>query len=100
MKSKLNDLLYLAAYYFRPKYVVMKGLQIENRAIMFIGAHPKWASDDYGNAVVRFKNCKYEYCRGKVYRRIWTMRGLRKWRKLVGPDTKCLTKEFFGWRRT
>jgi hypothetical protein len=79
--------------------VVMKGLQMGNRAIMYIGAHPEFKKDDYGNSVVSFKNCKNEYYSSNIYRRIWTFKQLLRWRRLVGVDTKCLARSYFKWRR-
>jgi len=89
----------LIKYYFRPKYVVMKGVQIENRAIMYIGAHPEFKKDDHGNSVVNFKNCKHEYYASNIYLRIWTFKSLLKWRRLTGRGTRVLSKNCFKWQR-
>jgi len=97
-ESDLNDLL----SYFLPKYLIMKGIQIDNRTIMFIGAHPKYAVDDYGNKILTFSNTDTTaYYASNIHARIYTLKGLRKWRKLIGRrNQRCLSKVFFSWVRT
>ncbi len=89
----------LLRYYFRPRYVVMKGIQVENRAIMYIGANPKFKKDDFGNTVVSFSNCTSEYFASNIYCGIWTFKSLLKWRRLIGGNTKCLARHYFKWHR-
>jgi hypothetical protein len=84
---------------FRSKYLVMIGLRYENRAIFFIGSHPKYGIDSFGMKVVRFKNREKEYYADRIYRRIWTFKGLIKWCRLTGKDIRCLERKWFKWRR-
>ena len=86
-------------YYRKPKYVVMKGISVGNRSIMYIGANPTFRVDDYGNRVVTFSNCKHEYYASNIYRRVWTKKALIKWRRLIGDDTRCLVKTGLKWQR-
>lgn len=86
---------------FAPKYVVMKGIQIENRAAMFLGINPVFSYDDYFGWVVNFSNKKGSYYPDKIHTIIWTRRSLRKWRKLLSKngDTSILAREFFVWSK-
>lgn len=88
----------LIKYYFRPRYVVMKGLQIDNRRVMFIGAVQAFSKDDYGNSVMNFKNSPHRYYADKIYKRIWTFRQLMKWRRLLGSKTTVVKYELFRWK--
>jgi hypothetical protein len=81
-------------YFFRPKYVVMHGVRIENRTIMFIGAHPQCK-----DGIVTFSNRGDAYYASNTHKVIWTHRELHKWRRLIGKDTRCLKREFFKWSR-
>jgi len=89
----------LIDYYIHPKYVVMRGIEIDNRAIMFLGANPVFTKDEYGNKVMRFSNCKYEYYKDRIHTRIWSFKGLINWRRMVGSDTKFLQKVSGKWIR-
>ena len=89
----------LIDYYLNPKYVVMKGIGIDNRAIMFLGVTSWRGKDGYGNKVIKFKNQKYEYYYNKIYIRIWTIKQLKHWRKMIGVDTRCLEKRKGKWCR-
>ena len=90
----------------------MKGLQIENRAIMFLGARPitprdtrdeiethGYVDEGYQKRKVSFKNQKATYWKSNMYCRIWTFKGLIKWaRKLPGGESRCLEyKVPSGW---
>jgi len=105
---KLTDFRYLGEvkmfyiadiieYYFKPKYVVMKGIGIDNRAIMFLGNVKQYGSDSYGNKTIKFKNQKYEYYYSNIHERIWSSKRLKHWRRLIGDDTKCLQKIKGEW---
>ena len=77
-------------YWLHPKYVVMRGIKIEKRMIMFIGAHPVCAETLSGDKILRFSNNDATFYKDNIYKRIWTYRDLIKWRRLIGKTTKCL----------
>ena len=62
-----------------PKYVIMKGVQIENRAIMFLGIDTELVYDDYGYPELKFSNMKANYYRNNIYKRIYTFKELLTW---------------------
>ena len=86
-------------YWLHPKYVVMRGVKIDNRMIMFIGAHPVFSKDEYGNKVVSFSNVNSAYYAKAIHKRIWTFGELRKWRRLIGKTTMCLRLNIFTIER-
>lgn len=75
-----------------PKYLVMKGIQVEDRFIAFLGANPVYGESEFGVKTVTFSNQKYEYWASNTYKRIYTMRELYFWRRLLGSGTKVITK--------
>jgi hypothetical protein len=88
----------LIRYYFRPRYVVMKGLQIDNRAFMFIGARATFLKDEYGNSIMSFSNNEHQYYTDRIYKRIWTFKQLMKWRRLLGKEMKVVEHRNFRWQ--
>lgn len=82
-------------YYLKPRYVIMKGISIEDRAIMFIGAHPKFEKNNIGQRLVTFKNRRNKYYASNIYKRIWTLKSLIKWRRLIGKNNKCIVRKNF-----
>jgi len=80
----------LIDYWFHPKYVIMRGVQMDDRAIMFIGANPVITTSDCGNKMVAFSNHDNQYYMSAMYKRIWTFKELLKVRRLVGKGFKCL----------
>lgn len=95
----LNDLLCFFRYYRNPRYVVMKGLSIENRALMFVGANPTFKKDEYGSSVVTFTNHDLEYYPSNIYKRIWTFKELMRWRRLLGKGPRCVQCNYGQWSR-
>ena len=92
-------LIDLIDYWLHPKYVVMRGIKIENRMIMYIGANPVYSKDDHGNKTVSFSNCDFNYYATNIYKRIWTLKELIKWRRLIGKTSRCLRKNTFSFER-
>ena len=86
----MNCILKIIKYWFKPKCVVMKGIQINNVALMFIGYNPQYSTDDFGVKTVKFSNHKSEFYVSNIYRRIWTLKSLCKWRRLIGKDLSCI----------
>ena len=84
-------------YYKNPKYRVMKGLCINSRCVLFIGAYPTFPykgkreeiktqgyyDEDFLKSLVEFKNQKYTYYKSNKVITIWTFRQLLKWRRLL-----------------
>ena len=84
----------------RPKYLVMRGVRVGNRMILFIGSHPEYSRDEYGNKVVRFSNRSGEYYQSNIYRKIRTFKQLIKWYRLIGSGSRVIEKVGpFGHRR-
>ena len=103
-------------YLINPKYVVMKGIQIDNRAIMFIGARPTapydkkreieihgYVSEDTQKLKISFENQKYQtYWKSNKYKTIYTFRELMFWVRLVGANgykTVQYNKLKFKWEK-
>jgi len=86
-------------YWLHPKYVVMRGVKIENRMIMFIGANPVFFETLSGDKILRFSNNRSAFYKGNIYKRIWTYRELIKWRRLIGKTTMCLRVNIFSIAR-
>jgi len=80
----------LIDYWLHPKYVVMRGIKIENRMIMFIGSNPVFSETLSGDKILRFSNNSAAFYKDNIYKRIWTYRELIKWRRLIGKTTRCL----------
>jgi len=103
----------LINYYLSPKYRIMKGIQIDNRAIMFIGAYPieprdtveeirihGYVDDSFQKLKISFKNQTATYYKSNQYKTIWTFRELLKWRRLLPrDDSRVLEKTLTGWKR-
>ncbi len=86
-------------YLLHPKYVVMRGIKIENRMIMFIGSHPVFSETLSGDKILRFSNNNAVFYKKNIYKRIWTYRELIKWRRLIGKTTMCLRANLFSIER-
>ena len=84
-------------YYKNPKYRIMQGIKIDNRAVMFLGANPikpldtseqlktfGYIDKEIQEMKISFKNQKFTYWKSKMYCRIWTFKQLIKWARLVG----------------
>jgi len=93
MDSFIKKLLY-------PKYVIMKGIQIDNRAIMFLGINTKLTKEKlYNHNVLEFSNHSSQYYTSNIYKRIYTFKQLLKWYRLLGKkDSKCLEYKSFKWQ--
>lgn len=109
-----NKIKYIFNYLINPKYRIMKGMHIENRAIMFLGAYPikprdtkdelrihGYIDESYQKLKISFKNQKYTYYKSNKYKTIWTFRELLKWRRLLPKDDSvCLEKTLLhGWSK-
>ena len=96
-----------------PKYRIMKGIQIGNRSIFFIGAYPipprdtKTEIEIHGyidknaqSMKISFNNQPLTYWKSGIYRRIYTFKQLLRWRRLL-PHTGSvvLEKRFHKWDR-
>jgi len=93
----INKLLCLL---FAPKYVIMKGVQIENRALMFLGINPVFSHDKSFGWIVTFSNIDQSYYADNIYKIIWSRKSLRKWQKLLGRyGSAVLAREFFIWSK-
>lgn len=76
-------------YYKKPKYIIMKGIQIQNRAILFIGVDADFSREHE----VKFSNHKQPYWRSNILKRIWTFKELLEWRrKLPENSSRCLAQ--------
>ena len=85
---------------FAPKYVVMRGVQIENRALMFLGVNPAFSHDPNFGWVVTFSNKGRSYYADSIYKIIWSRKSLMKWRKLLGKrGSAVLARELFVWNK-
>lgn len=100
----MKNLIELYKYWINPKYRIMNGIRIENRAIMFLGADPiepldtktemkihGYVDENYQKSKISFKNQKYTYYKSNKYCTIWTFKQLIKWRRLLPKDdSRCL----------
>jgi len=91
----------------------MKGIQIENRAIMFLGARPippkdrkreiethGYVDEGYQKLKISFENQKYTYWRSSRYKIIWTFKDLIRWRRMLPKDdSRCLEKVKGQWQK-
>jgi len=99
-------------YYKNPKYMIMKGIQINNRAIMFLGATPisprdreeemkthGYIDESYQKLKISFKNQKYTYYKSNVHKVIWTFKELIRWRRMLPKnDSRCLEYRNLKWQ--
>ena len=61
----INEIANGIKYLLKPKYVVMKGLEIENRAIMFIGKNIEFV----GNNRIKFSNDTGTYRKKNIHKK-------------------------------
>lgn len=92
--------------YTNPKYRIMKGIQIENRCIMYLGAHPIKPRDGQSKSTIyiSFKNKKGIYLRSNTYKKIHTFKQLIRWVRLLSDgnrcfNSKCLEYKNFEWNQ-
>jgi len=84
-------------YYKNPKYRIMKGVCINNRCVLFMGAYPikpkdiaksykihGYCDEDFYNKhYISFENQNYTYSKSNRLCTIWTFRQLIKWRRIL-----------------
>ena len=94
MLSKLKKIF---DYYKNPKYRIMKGVRIDNRALLFLAACPitprnlqeeykihGYCDEDFHRKhYISFKNQKFTYSKSNMLCVIWTFRNLLKWARLL-----------------
>ena len=100
-------------YYRNPKYRIMKGIQIQNRAIMFLGANPRppkdkarliethgYVDDSIQSLKISFKNQNDTYWKSNMYCRIWTFKGLIKWARILPKNGNAVLELKYGkWNK-
>jgi len=100
----------LLKYVYNPRYVIMQGVRIDNRAIMLLGARPCEPKDtkdemrihgyidkEAQRLKISFENQDYTYWKSNRYKIIWTFKELIFWRKMLpSGNSKCLEKTPFG----
>ena len=87
----------LVSIFKKPKYVIMKGAHVGNRALLFMGANPKYKVDDYGNTLISFSNTGDDwYYESRIYIKIYTRRKLIKWRRLLGKNKRTVLERRIG----
>jgi len=92
-------------YFFRPKYVIMRGAHIDNRALLFIGSSAIYIRED-NIGYVEFRNMNnifnkpYRYYSSNIYKKIYSRKELKKWRKLLGDRHEAVLEyRCMDWRR-
>ena len=97
MISKIKDIY---NYWKNPKYMVMKGVCIDDRCVLFIGAYPTcphkykdkeikiqgYCDEAYLKFLVEFKNQEFTYYKSNKLCTIWTFKELIKWRRLLPKE--------------
>ena len=73
-------------FFAAPKYIVMQGIAINNRILLFIRHNPIYSKDLYGNKIITFDGDKNTYYADNIYRRIRTMKQLIFWSRLLGKS--------------
>lgn len=91
----------LINYYKYPKYVVMRGIKIDDRALYFLGKNAV-QSLEYAGAWSLVTNDQtgnrnwlrtYEYFKSNKYKRIWTMKQLRGVRRKLGKNCRAVLRD-------
>ena len=100
MKPSIKPIVDFFTYLNKPKCVIMKGIRIDNRCVFFIGYDADYYLNEYSNKVVKFKNMPGEYYARNIEYRVWTIRNLIKWRRIIGNSTRhaVLEKTKYGWK--
>ena len=98
-------------YKSNPRYVIMQGIQIDNRAIMFLGARPcepkdrrreldihGYVDESAQRLKISFENQELTYWKSNRYKIIWTFKELMYWRRMLpNNNSKCLEKTNGKW---
>ena len=79
----------------------MKGIQIDNRAIMFLGIDTELGKEKYyGSSILKFSNMTSKYYPSNIHKRIYTFKQLLKWRRLLNrTNSECLEYRNFKWQK-
>ena len=113
-RNIFNKLAKAIEYYKNPRYVIIKGVTNDNRAIMSLCARPVYPPHIYQESITIYGYCcdsvldsyvsyknqkKLSWHKDKVYKKIWTFKELRKWRKMLPPTGfRCLEKINIKWK--
>ena len=98
----------LLRYFHKPRYVIMKGICVEDRCLLYLGVNAEYSKDDYNNTLVSFSNRKqiyggerYFYYSNRLYKRIWTFKQLIRWRRLLGKSGEAVLRKtkLNGWEK-
>jgi len=79
-----------------PTMLIMHGIKVENRTILFIGENPTYLIGDFGSRCVKFSNSEHTYYRSNIYRRIRSARYLKYWQNLLGNESVVVRVLPFG----
>jgi hypothetical protein len=85
----------------KPKHLILKGCQVENRAALTLGLKASYSKDDYGNRVVSFSNTgDSKYYLNNCEEVIKTKRRLLWWKRQFKGyplNFRVFSKSFGRW---